>query len=89
MKIIIDDQLVLELEDYEAKIIEERIGSIADAVKNMLVSNCEVGMRDYRRKWEPELQKNGVEMVPLDEKEFCKLVDAQPKPGERENEFLP
>jgi hypothetical protein len=90
MKIKIDDQEIMSLNETKKKVIAN------DLLKDSLHEDCcrrlqWVLMHKYeqcferlKKEWEPKLKANGVASIPLDNDEFAELVFSQPDYKDRE-----
>jgi hypothetical protein len=84
MKVMIDNELILELSDVKKQVLKSEIHDhifdedMKRRIQWIIIHKYEECFRKLKDKWDPILVVNGVKMVPTDQDEYASLVFAQP-----------
>lgn len=84
MKILIDNEQVLELNETQKQVIKDEIHEeiFTEDMKRrvvwVLTHKYNETFKKLKQEWDPKLAAKGVKMIPTNKDEYAKLVFSQP-----------
>ena len=84
MKIMVDNELILELSDIKKQVLMDEIHDhifdedMKRRIQWVIMHKYEACFTRLKEQWDPILVATGVKMVPTDQDEYAAMIFAQP-----------
>jgi hypothetical protein len=85
MKILVDKELVLQLNETQKKVLKYEIqeeifdADIKRRIKWVITHKYDEVFKKFKQEWDTKLAASGIDMIPTDKDKYAELVFSQPE----------